>query len=201
MNVTADDSSFDIDFGKRLARARSQRSVSLRDLALALGARGISLDSAALSRIENGKRAPKLQETIAISECLGVPLEQLLPEVGETHEASARYQLERALEDAAAKLTALAGRLDYVMLVHGHDAAWADRVIEHATDVFENPHHRIDSRSEARAHLIAHVLRSVAGMAVRPPDDGDPKQPLEAFLPELLSTEAVPADGEHQTET
>lgn len=184
VNVTAEDLSFDVDFGQRLARARSQRSVSLRDLALALNGRGVSLDSAALSRIENGKRAAKLQETVAISECLGVPIEQLLPEVGETREASDRYQLERSLEDAAAKLTALAGRLDYAMLVHGDDAVWADRVIEHAIDVFESPHRRIDSKSASRAELIAHVLRSIAGMVVRPPET------------EVLFTEAVAADGD-----
>ena len=214
MKVTTDDSSFDIDFGQRLSRARTQRGVSLRDLALALGGRGVSLDSAALSRIENGKRAPKLRETVAISECLGVPLAQLLPEVGEQHEASARYQLERSLEDAAAKLTALAGRLDYTMLVHGDPGSWADRVIEHAVDIFENPHRRIDSSSPERADAIGNVLRIIAPMAVRAaegesitsdraafgaPDlefDGDDEgKPLPA---DMLFTDSESGDGEYQ---
>lgn len=114
--TASSDLDFAAAFGKRVATAREQRQVSQRLLSSMLAELGVSLDSAALSRIEQGKRSPKLQEASAIADALHIPLSDLMPPRGpiglEDLARVERVALEQ-IDAAVYKLTAVAGYLDY----------------------------------------------------------------------------------------
>lgn len=212
--MTADEPAegFDTEFGRRAAAARRQTGLAQRALADALQSRGITLDSAALSRIETGQRSPKLEEAAAIAEILGLPLTELLPARPEVVRiAEARQKTLKQLDDTMYKLTALAGNLEYF-------AQLVDTSPEIAREVFRDesptgrydwegwaswavdslassPHRRVVSTDDDRAHAIKRVLGNLAAAVVVAPID------LEDTSNGVTLRTRKPksqADGEHQ---
>lgn len=68
------------DVGARLRRIRTQRDITLTELAAATG-----ISKSTLSRLESGQRRPSLELLLPISEAFRVPLDELVgaPEVGD----------------------------------------------------------------------------------------------------------------------
>jgi transcriptional regulator with XRE-family HTH domain len=68
------------EVGGRLRRIRTQRDVTLTDLAAATG-----ISKSTLSRLESGQRRPSLELLLPIAEAFKVPLDELVgaPEVGD----------------------------------------------------------------------------------------------------------------------
>lgn len=68
------------DVGPRLKRVRTQRDVTLTQLATATG-----ISKSTLSRLESGQRRPSLELLLPIAEAFRVPLDELVgaPEVGD----------------------------------------------------------------------------------------------------------------------
>jgi transcriptional regulator with XRE-family HTH domain len=68
------------DVGARLRRIRTQRDVTLTDLATVTG-----ISKSTLSRLESGQRRPSLELLLPIAEAFQVPLDELVgaPEVGD----------------------------------------------------------------------------------------------------------------------
>ena len=66
--------------GARLKQVRTQRGITLTNLAKATG-----ISKSTLSRLENGQRRPTLELLLALSQAYGVPLDDLVgaPEVGD----------------------------------------------------------------------------------------------------------------------
>jgi len=68
------------DVGPRLRRARTQRDVTLTELATVTG-----ISKSTLSRLESGQRRPSLELLLPIAQAHGIPLDELVgaPEVGD----------------------------------------------------------------------------------------------------------------------
>jgi len=68
------------EVGSRLKRVRTQRDVTLTELAAATG-----ISKSTLSRLESGQRKPSLELLLPIAQAHGIPLEELVgaPEVGD----------------------------------------------------------------------------------------------------------------------
>lgn len=197
--VTADDlgssfsaafapNSFDFEFGQHIARARERASMSQRGVSEALAQRGITLDSAALSRLEQGKRSPKLEEAVALAEVLDLPLALLVPPKPDAMRmARARYNVEKQLDDAMYKMTAAAGYLEYLASVVDTDPELAQEVFRDESPsarfdweawsvwtidmLASSPHRRVASANDERAHAIKRVLRFLANAVVTSPVD------------------------------
>lgn len=206
--VTADDlgssssaafapNSFDFEFGQHIARARERASMSQRRVSDALAERGITLDSAALSRLEQGKRSPKLEEAVALAEVLDLPITSLVPPKPDAMRlARARQNVEKQMDDAMYKLTGVAGYLEYFASVveaspemaqqvfrdespsaHFDWEAWAVWTID---SLASSPQRRVLSAHDDRAHAIKRVLTFLANAVVTAPVDlvdtsgGDP---------------------------
>lgn len=96
-------------FGRGVALHRTAAGLSQRELSDLLRARGLSFDTAAISRIENGNRSVRLSEAVTIAAALNAPLEALVnggresPATREerAREAEARLQ---AFDDATQSL-------------------------------------------------------------------------------------------------
>lgn len=181
-------SQFDFDFGRRIADARKRADLSQRWLAEQLGKRGLSLDSAALSRMENGKRSPKLEEAVAIADILGLPLSDMLPARADAMRlARARYNVEHHLDNAMYKLTGAASYLEYLASLVEADPdlaqalfrdsspearfdweSWATWTVD---SLAASPQRRIQSATDQRAHAIKRVLRALADAVVTAPVD------------------------------
>lgn len=67
-----------VAFGRGVALYRVTAGLNQRQLAERLRERGVTFDTAAISRIEKGKRSVRLSEAVAIAEALGSPLEALV---------------------------------------------------------------------------------------------------------------------------
>ncbi|MGB6243669.1 helix-turn-helix domain-containing protein [Gordonia sp. (in: high G+C Gram-positive bacteria)] len=61
-------------FGDALKRARTEASLTQRELVERLQAEGISTDQASIARMESGKREPRLSEAIGIARVMGIDL-------------------------------------------------------------------------------------------------------------------------------
>ena len=170
---------FDQSFGKRLATARKSAGHSQRAFADLLSQRGVSLDSAALSRIETGSRAPKLEEAVVMAHALSIRLDELLPPTDSSDEfAYARHHAIRAIDDAMYKITSVAGRLEYLAVVD--DLALAAGTTNQAFDVAEwsrelisslalAEERRVTPHTRERAEQIRAALREFAAAVVRDP--------------------------------
>ncbi|MFK4759652.1 helix-turn-helix domain-containing protein [Microbacterium sp. ZW T5_45] len=209
---------YDREFGQKVASSRTAQNVSQRALSAELSKLGVSLDSAALSRLEQGKRAPKLQEAEAIATVLQVPLQDLLPgaERSPVEELGRAWgAIQKSTDDVLYKLTGLAGQLDHfaTLLDVNPDAAdelwgkegdadwkqWMRWTVSTLTRYA--PDRVVEATGERRADLIE-VLEVVARGAIARTsstvsasdldDDGMP-----GFL---FSVREVSDDGEHQTE-
>jgi len=68
------------EVGPRLRRARTQRDMTLTELAAATG-----ISKSTLSRLESGQRKPSLELLLPIAQAHGIPLDELVdaPEVGD----------------------------------------------------------------------------------------------------------------------
>ncbi len=68
------------EVGPRLKRARTQRDVTLTELATATG-----ISKSTLSRLESGQRKPSLELLLPIAQAHGIPLDELVgaPDVGD----------------------------------------------------------------------------------------------------------------------
>lgn len=68
------------EVGPRLRRARTQRDVTLTELATATG-----ISKSTLSRLESGQRKPSLELLLPIAQAHGIPLDELVgaPDVGD----------------------------------------------------------------------------------------------------------------------
>jgi transcriptional regulator with XRE-family HTH domain len=68
------------DVGPRLKRARTQRNVTLTELAAATG-----ISKSTLSRLESGQRKPSLELLLPIAQAHRIPLDELVgaPEIGD----------------------------------------------------------------------------------------------------------------------
>lgn len=183
------DLDFAAAFGKRVATAREQRQVSQRLLSAMLAEIGVTLDSAALSRIEQGKRAPKLHEASAIADALHIPLSDLLPPRGpvglEDLARVERVALEQ-IDAAMHKLTAVAGYLDYfATLVEANPVQaselwpagvttwqeWAEWVADGL--IGQDSIRKITPASLSRYHDIERALRFIAEAVLSRPYDPD----------------------------
>ncbi|GAA2748796.1 helix-turn-helix domain-containing protein [Amnibacterium kyonggiense] len=78
MQVHEEGPDVDGSFGSAVQAVRTQRGLSQRAFAEALGGHGLSVDASAISRIENGTRAVRLSEAVAIAKVLEVQLDFLL---------------------------------------------------------------------------------------------------------------------------
>lgn len=65
-------------FRARLVQLREAQNVSQRDLVSELATRGITLHQSGISLIENGQREISLDEAVAITQILRVPLELMV---------------------------------------------------------------------------------------------------------------------------
>lgn len=208
-NVTAEQK-YDREFGQKLAAARTAQNVSQRALSAELAKLDVSLDSAALSRLEQGKRAPKLQEAEAIAVVLQIPLQDLLPEAERSPAdelGRAWGAVQRQLDDALYKITGLAGHLDqFATLLELHPEAaetlwgagefdWASVVRAAARSSTSFADARVVTATPERAIQIESVLRDVASAVVKP------APVVAAFDPAVdLRNFGSGNDGERQTE-
>lgn len=162
--------------------------MSQRRVSEALAEKGVTLDSAALSRLEQGKRSPKLEEAVALAEILNVPLTDIVPPAPDVMQlARARQNVVRQLDDAMYKLTAAAGYLEYfARVVEAHPElaqqvfrdespagrfdweGWASWTID---SLAASPQRRVLSTDDERAHAIKRVLRDLAQTVVTAPVD------------------------------
>ncbi len=162
--------------------------MSQRRVSEALAAKGVTLDSAALSRLEQGKRSPKLEEAVALADILSVPLTDLVPPAPEVMQlARARQNVVKQLDDAMYKLAGAAGYLEYfARLVEAQPElarqvfrdespsgrfdweGWASWTID---SLAGSPHRRVVSTDNERAHAIKRVLRELAQTIVTAPID------------------------------
>lgn len=191
---------FDQEFGRRVAAARKQVELSQRALAELLGKRGISIDSAAVSRIENGQRSARLEEAVGIAEVLSLPITELMPARREAEQmARARQSALKYLDDALYKLTSAAGSLEYFAVLVERDPemarkvfrderpyqsydweGWASWAVE---SLASSPYRRVISSNDERAHGIKRVLSELARSVVVSPIDYQ----RDATLPGLVA--------------
>jgi transcriptional regulator with XRE-family HTH domain len=75
------------EVGPRLKRVRTQRDVTLTELAAATG-----ISKSTLSRLESGQRKPSLELLLPIAQAHKIPLDELVaaPEVGDPRIGSSR---------------------------------------------------------------------------------------------------------------
>lgn len=196
---------FAADFGRRVAMAREHRQVSQRLLSSLLAELGVTMDSAALSRLEQGKRAPKLQEAAAIADALHMPLADLMPPKGSININELARVQNSALEqiDAAIyKLTGVAGQLVYFAELVEADPSmaaqlwpagvttwqeWVEWTVEGL--VVDDPMRQITPTSLDRYADISHALSFIAESVTRRPYDPDS---------DLDNLAEEGTDGEHQ---
>ena len=197
--VTADDlggsfeaefapNSFDYEFGQHMARARERASLSQRRVSQALAERGITLDSAALSRLEKGKRSPKLEEAVALAEVLNIPIVEIVPPKPDVMRlARARQNVEKQLDDALYKLSGAAGYLEFFASMVEASPEFAQEVFRDESPaarfdweawavwtidmLASSPHRRVMSADDERAHAIKRVLQFLANAVVTAPID------------------------------
>ncbi len=174
--TTPTTSTFDSEFGRRLADARRSAGMSQRALADRLGEHGLSLDSAALSRIETGSRAPKLEEAVILSEVLNVALTRLVPTGADAEQLGrARYSALRQLDDALYKMTGVAGSLEFLASCvnsapdaareafggrDGDEYDWEAWAIEQVRELASSPERRVAPSTVELADAIRRVLAS-----------------------------------------
>lgn len=71
----SDEASMNQDFGVAMREARARLGISQRKLAELLDDLGMKIDPSAVTRIEKGQREPKFSEAVAISDVLGINLD------------------------------------------------------------------------------------------------------------------------------
>ncbi|MFK4789864.1 helix-turn-helix domain-containing protein [Microbacterium sp. ZW T5_56] len=76
----------DESFGASVAKARTLRGMSQKELSSALAQLGMKVDAPAVSRIEKGQRSLRLTEATTVATALGVDLTDLLQEPGTIQE-------------------------------------------------------------------------------------------------------------------
>lgn len=175
-----------------ISRVRKGQQISLQELETRLVALGRRISFSGLSKIERGERRVDVDDLMAIAVALDVsPLGLLLPvdrEPGEIVEASgARGGL------ALFWMWALGEKTPFTR----DDRAFTARSVPWW---LEEPGGDIEWHGElnlamAQGDEEPRPILKISYMAA-----SGRKQPLEAFVPEFLFTEAVPADGERQTE-
>lgn len=144
--------SVDAEFGKAVARLRTQRAMSQRDLAEALTARGMRVDASAISRIENGSRSVRLAEALTIAGALNEELSALVG--GALTPEQEFIYVRRRAQDSARELRSV---LQPFMMLH----LWAASLIRDnpellrsgSQDYFEFEAHRV---RESFAMMFGH---------------------------------------------
>lgn len=97
-------------FARRLREERAQGGLTQTEVARQLSERtGVVIDGSALTRIEKGQRAVRLEEAVALAEVVGQPLESLLHDEPEGERRLA--ELERELVDAQWRASAVEDQL------------------------------------------------------------------------------------------
>lgn len=97
-------------FARRLREERARAGLTQTDVARQLSERtGTKIDSSALTRVEKGQRAVKLEEALALAEILGEPLDTLLHDEPEDERRLA--DLEHELVEAQWRASAIEDQL------------------------------------------------------------------------------------------
>ncbi|MCS7478486.1 helix-turn-helix domain-containing protein [Umezawaea endophytica] len=106
------------DFGPRLRALRLARGATLADLAARTG-----LTTSTLSRLENGKRRPTLEQLLPLARVHGVPLDDL---VGSRHTGDPRVHLRPVTRDGMTfvPLTRRAGGIQAFKVVYPPASRW-----------------------------------------------------------------------------
>jgi transcriptional regulator with XRE-family HTH domain len=106
------------DFGPRLRALRRARGTTLADLAAETG-----LTTSTLSRLENGKRRPTLEQLLPLARAHGVPLDDL---VGSHHTGDPRVHLRPVTRDGMTfvPLTRRAGGIQAFKVVYPPASRW-----------------------------------------------------------------------------
>jgi len=106
------------DFGPRLRALRLSRGATLADLAAETG-----LTASTLSRLENGKRRPTLEQLLPLARVHGIPLDDL---VGSRHVGDPRVHLRPVTRDGMTfvPLTRRAGGIQAFKVVYPPASGW-----------------------------------------------------------------------------
>jgi transcriptional regulator with XRE-family HTH domain len=116
--VDDDEDTVVADFGPRLRALRLARGTTLADLAAETG-----LTTSTLSRLENGKRRPTLEQLLPLARVHGLPLDDL---VGARHVGDPRVHLRPVTRDGMTfvPLTRRAGGIQAFKVVYPPASRW-----------------------------------------------------------------------------
>lgn len=136
-------------FGRGVVLYRINAGMSQRELAEQLRDRGLTFDTAAVSRVESGKRSVRLAEAVTIASVLGVPLEMLVSGGRESPAAAydkaitradqAVTDLRRTFVDAAVKQLQVVSLLnrnpELLTRLHAPEVSDGDGYLEHVATI------------------------------------------------------------------